>query len=903
MIHDELSISEASTSVGTTTATSLDLFDLPVNCTINGISQKVTTNCESLESILCECSLLPSKYTAYSTASYPIIDYSNATDIIFLYNDYWDDEIDNLSTTVTAPWTEHAEAADSITTTVNPSCLIQCPDGYIIGQSLCYFIVDLSNIKSYQSALSYCQTVNLRNLISLEHLRNLLDLQILKTKVNSSYSTTWYFANGGGSVQERFDKKAQVFDINMLTGMTSPIEMTVGISDATSNVSAICVLPQYCNISQCYVDSALDVLELNTILSSSKEVIVSVSTTSITCSYTKSVSTVACGSRGNMMPNPTTISCEASGDAQKLPNTTAEIVEYCSLCFERGTESCSEATDKNGKTGYQCNCKSSYSMGTCWYTSDSCLPETCNGHGKCSDTLGNVKCDCDWGYEGDSCEVNKDRVTNTTDSFFTRLGNYIIDFPTIYAVQTNSWIFLTIAAKSIGKIYRSTGEDDPQETHQAARAFFMTLGTTCVLFFNDPYLFKISLATSMIQWMLEGYNANQVVRCVHLNEWEKDFEYRKAWGIKAAPRMVIPLIMMAVALAVIFKSNWYYLPSTWTCLGVICNQTTSVWLSAIWIVLCLVVSTAAFAESSVLLTHRRPLYNLKIRQRIERDIGIIDGWVAEKCRRNTVLCFIGICLLSVTWLFTILASDKRSKYVFGWTLTLVSTLYGSFSFVQGVYTDPNTWSAILWFAMKRFPARFAPTYDPISMWTREEVKEIQKLPKEQREIMKDEMFPLNKRLFLHHKWNMNLNEKLEKGTEITEALLEILRNEIRTHHDLSGTQFQKEQLQETFAEFVKSVADRPPRMELLGVNAKSEAVTLCAEKEDGSARVTKFMLVPDIDVFEPEEFYEDADDVDKKRMDIEEEKETYKIAREEAVSQNKFMNSAIKFKYYGKIKG
>ena len=98
-------------------------------------------------------------------------------------------------------------------------------------------------------------------------------------------------------------------------------------------------------------------------------------------------------------------------------------------------------------------------MGTCWYTSDSCLPETCNGHGKCSDTLGNVKCDCDWGYEGDSCEVNKDRVTNTTDSFFTRLGNYIIDFPTIYAVQTNSWIFLTIAAKSIGKIYRSTGED------------------------------------------------------------------------------------------------------------------------------------------------------------------------------------------------------------------------------------------------------------------------------------------------------------------------------------------------------------------------------------------------------------------------------------------------------------
>ncbi|EGT39695.1 hypothetical protein CAEBREN_32286 [Caenorhabditis brenneri] len=892
----------------------------------------------------------------------------------------------------TVPWTEYAKAADSnssttlssssdstssstngsdvigtastdssgssglqtvIITTMNPSCAIQCPDGYIAGTSLCFLIADSSSIKSYQSALSYCQTANLRNLISLEHLRNLNDLQLLKTKVNSLSSTTWFFANGGGSVRERFDKKAQVFDINMLTAMTSPIEMTVGISDATSNVSAICVLPQYCNISTCYVESALNVLDLNTILSTSEETIDTTTTTRITCSYTKAVTTVTCGTRGNMMPNPTTINCEAAGASQKLRNTTSELVASCAMCLTRGTDTCTEVTDEEGKTGYSCNCKEAYSMSTCWYTSDSCTVDTCNRHGKCSDTLGTIKCDCDWGYEGDSCQVNKDRVTNTTDPFFTRLGNYIIDFPTIYALQTNTWTLITVFAKSLGKVYLSNGEDDPQETHQAARAFFMTLGTSCVLFFNDPYLFKISQATcrmffilihfcfmgAMIQWMLEGYNANQVVRCVHLNEWERDFKRKRAWGIMAAPRMIIPLILLAVALAVIFKSSkslkvdlnnrfissvqicflsdWWYLPSTWTCVGVICNQTTSVWLSAIWIALCLVLSTAAFAESSVLLKHRRPLFNLKIRQRIERDVGVIDGWVAEKCRRNTVLCFIGVLLLSLTWLFTILASDKRSKYIFGWSLMIISTIYGMFSFCQGLYTDPNCWSRILWFAMKRFPARFAPSYDPVSMWTREEVKQIQKLPKDQQELIKEEMLTLNKKLFLNHKWDLELNEKLENGSETPAALMEILRCEIKKHHDLSGSQFQKQQLQETFAEFVKSVVDRPPRIDLLSVNAKSEAVTLCAEKEDGTARVTKFMLVPDIDIFEPEEFYEDADDIDKKRMNMEVDKETYKIAREEAVSQNNFMNSAIKFKfvsiihafsidqyfrYYGKIK-
>lgn len=177
--------------------------------------------------------------------------------------------------------------------------------------------------------------------------------------------------------------------------------------------------------------------------------------------------------------------------------------------------------------------------------------------------------------------------------------------------------------------------------------------------------------------------------------------------------------------------------------------------------------------------------------------------------------------------------------------------------------------------MKKFPARFAPSYDPISMWTREEVKEIQKLPKEQQEIMKQQMLPLNKRLFLHHKWDLILNQKLEAGLDVSAGLLEILRTEIKKHHDLAGTQFQKEQLQETFAEFVKSVAERPPRNDLLGTNAKSEVVTLCAEKEDGTARVTKFMLVPGIDVFKPEEYYDDADDIDRKRFNNEIDKVLY----------------------------
>uniref|UniRef100_A0A8R1I701 EGF-like domain-containing protein n=1 Tax=Caenorhabditis japonica TaxID=281687 RepID=A0A8R1I701_CAEJA len=553
-------------------------------------------------------------------------------------------------------------------------------------------------------------------------------------------------------------------------------------------------------------------------------------------------------------------------------------------------------------------------MNTCWYTPDACRTSSCNGHGQCTSMIGVMKCECDWGYEGKNCEINKDRVSETTDGFWKRLKNSLINIEALAAIQTSAWTITTIMAKSLGKVYLSSGEDDPQETHQALRAVLLTFGSTSVLFFTDPYLFKISQATcrgfyilihfcflgAMCQWMLEGYNANQVVRCVHLNEWERDFRGQRALGIMTAPRMVIPLVVLALALALIFQTNWYQLPSTWTCLGVICNSTTSVYLAIIWIVIVLVISTAAFAESSVLLKHRRPLYNLKLRQRIERNEGMFDGWIVEKCRRNTVLCAVGVLLLSVTWLCHIMAADMRDERFLAWISLIVSAVYGIFTFCQGMYTDPACWSYIVWFAMQHFPARFAPSFDPITLWTREEVKEIQKLPKDEKLMMQTQKIPLNQRLFLHHKWNLQLDEKLNSSTPLDSAiLLEILRGETQRLFSSSGTTFQKQQLQETFAEFVQNVLAHPPRDDLLGVKARSEAVTLCAETVDGRAKVTKFMLVPPIDVFEPEETISEErekSEAAQRRIDNEYDKEIYKLTREEALAQNNFMNSAIKFR-------
>nr|CDJ97503.1 Hypothetical protein CBG02205 [Haemonchus contortus] len=53
-----------------------------------------------------------------------------------------------------------------------------------------------------------------------------------------------------------------------------------------------------------------------------------------------------------------------------------------------------------------------------------------------------------------------------------------------------------------------------------------------------------------------------------------------------------------------------------------------------------------------------------------------------------------------------------------------AVLYGSCNFLQAVFTTPVEYSNFMWYVMRFFPASYAPKFDPVTMFSRDEVLEI-----------------------------------------------------------------------------------------------------------------------------------------------------------------------------------
>lgn len=81
-----------------------------------------------------------------------------------------------------------------------------------------------------------------QTLVSLDKLRDRNDLQLVQTSAAQN-QMNWFFANGIGSRQERFDKLAEVYSVFEQTLVSAPVAATVKVSQKFSNISTMCVIP------------------------------------------------------------------------------------------------------------------------------------------------------------------------------------------------------------------------------------------------------------------------------------------------------------------------------------------------------------------------------------------------------------------------------------------------------------------------------------------------------------------------------------------------------------------------------------------------------------------------------------------------------------------------------------
>ncbi|PIC43896.1 hypothetical protein B9Z55_004460 [Caenorhabditis nigoni] len=813
--------------------------------------------------------------------------------------------------TPTNPSSASKKISTSRSTTTDPLHSQQCPDGHLIGTSYCFRL--FPRLASYQSALAYCKTIDRQTLASLDKIKDNSDIKLIQESA-ALQNIDWIYANGIGSKDERFLKKASVYSIFNQSLVSSPIVKTVGISQLFTNISALCVMPQYGNTMDCNVEKIFQAYEFYNTFKQTAGILGPRRSGTVTCIYgNQKITTITCNALGAIYPNPTNIDCEESATERQLKDTTNHLVANCKTCYKRGTKECQKVLDETKQTvkGYQCICRKPYSMSTCWRTVNNCNSTVCGDHGTCMSEMGHMWCDCKWGYTGDHCEEALEKKYKGDIGFSTAAAATITVGDGIYRL-------LKICVMGLPK---GDGGFDPQSTHQTFRWICILCANALIILYSNPTLLAIPLIQcrftfiaihffyiqAMVQWLLEGFNVNQVLRCVHLNEWERDINGNKSLGVRIWPRFIGSVIGVAVFVLIPFTAGWNKLAASWTCVGVICEETLHVWFPIFFGVFVIVLWAGAIYENSALIKVRRPLLGFRLDYEIERRVGQEAGKVFQKCRDNELMCFIGVILLVAQWISVIISSDHRDEKFYGMISVVVSGIYSAFSTYQEMMTNPED-RATLYTLLQRFlPYRAAPAYNPETTWTIDEVKEYFNTPKKERDDKYEGFINRNQQLFIHHKWDIRMNEFLTEDPKMTinEALIKVFTAEMNELKENNGTGRDKLYIQATFVAYSDTIPHFEPRP-AGKLQGHLQLVTLAAQDPVQGIRLAKFFIVPTHHLFEPEipEKKKNAKQSRKKKnlrrrllKNIEE--DIFKLSCEEIHAQAVFANSAILFSHYG----
>ncbi|CAP24521.1 Protein CBG03682 [Caenorhabditis briggsae] len=793
-------------------------------------------------------------------------------------------------------------------TTQDPACLLECPDGYQVGKSSCYIMYPPTRANSYQASLSLCMSKSRQTLASLEKFRE--DIPMLQASASET-SINWIYANGIGSRKERFDKKADVYSIFEQSIVQAPIVQSVGISEKNSNVSTLCIVPKFCDTPICDIEQILLTYEYNQLFSSPVKTLKPKETTSLTCIPKKQSIEVTCGSLGNIYPEPSMIQCQRTSieEIQDLSNPK-KLFSSCSKGFQRGVASCDPVLEGSEIIGYRFTCKPGWTMPTCWYTTDTCTSNYCSENGKCVSEAGERRCECKMGYAGDKCEWNLREKYAKVWTFPVFTG----------AIIALGGFVVRIVKRAVALGRTEATDENPQSTHQILRSYCMFVAGILVLFYSNPGLTNITptacrfnfiavhfcFMMAMVQWLLEAWNVNQVLRCVHLNEWETDWNGKKSWGVRIVPRMVASVLVVSAALLITFQAGWNQLAAPWTCVGTVREDNLSIWIPVIAMVIIVLLAAGAVFESNLLIKFRRPLLGYRIDLRIERQMGHEAGRQVEKCRRNEILCISGISLLIILWFLTILSADFKDDVTIGSLTVIMAIVYSVFSFYQEAVTCPEDRAMWITILQRYLPARFAPSYNPEIMWTVDEVREMYKFSERERKLKYEQYVPRNQYLYLHHRWDLRFNEILAETPQMTinEALVKVFCEEMNLLKCNNGTGKQMAYIQDTYADFLYTIPDTDPRTLKGRIHGRLELVTLAADAPIG-VKLAKFFIVPGFDIFEPEipnEEIRELNREERQRRRLRNERiqmENYRILREEAREQATFLNSSIHFRYFG----
>ncbi|XGW30166.1 hypothetical protein V3C99_009294, partial [Haemonchus contortus] len=413
----------------------------------------------------------------------------------------------------------------------------------------------------------------------------------------------------------------------------------------------------------------------------------------------------------------------------KTPWTTREL-NSCEQCDAYGTESCGEKED-----GFVCHCYEHWSGKTCWRAPDQCKLThlQCGEHGFCRSEVDYASCVCDYGFTGEFCTVNKTNTTVASPNHFN-----IGDLASEASVLVLTWNDVVIMAiKSVLLIQSPSVGQDPQTHYQNCRSFVMILAGFLALFFRHPTLFSLSYVEC--QWVfyiiscccslgiaffaIEAFNAYELCSLKQLNSWTTQFpEYPRSYALLAF-RTVFPVVAMSIIIPVIMVPKYEQAICPWSCMGRFPHETIDLWSPIVLIGMCIALIASAFSYRGLFIRKHLPHNMKKVKAYLE-NVSVTRRNEVEKCERDLLFTAIGPWLLLLYWITLMMSNDFVAIPGTGLLALAFAVLYSTCNFIQSVFTTPVKYSNFMWFLMRYAPANYAPKFDPVTKFSRDEVLEL-----------------------------------------------------------------------------------------------------------------------------------------------------------------------------------
>ncbi|CAJ0580345.1 unnamed protein product, partial [Mesorhabditis spiculigera] len=620
-------------------------------------------------------------------------------------------------------------------TTAPSYCDEPCPPGYsevATANNHCYKLMNSTQTDTYSRALAFCQAES--TIRAMANAYDFLDPTVFaffQSATVGLQAPRYAYVNMLGSAEYRSTHQVNIVPLADATIYNLRMSTTGTSAGQSTGTSAFCTAPKYCAPNNCTFqlfydlgkDADFKLPPNGTVIEAGQYVYLPCVRTNSTESYN-----ISCTSRGEWSRHPSLLTCtdgyQNQGSSDSPNQFNPEYQESCESCYWEGTASCSFNETANG---WSCNCRAGWTKFTCWQAPDDCGDLTCL-HGSCVSVGEAPSCDCDPGFMGDYCEMNKSAY-----SFFG--GNGSLPFASLPTLNTAILAGTNIGLmmlKLLSKIIIAGECEDPQDTFQDMRHHVLSVGNLAALFFTHPDMFGVNAvgcriffwfisccyALALFFWANESLNAYTTLRALNRNRWNQDFDGAAYWLYMFMPRVQMPFFIMAGVMFVVVAVGWSQVATSWTCFGSFTEGTTSIWFPVMAINAVLVLAGFVFTEAANRVLLFRPHCHVRLHNWFAVNKPYRDG-VVTKVERNIPFLFVGPPLLFAVWFTIALASDKNTFFLecFSFAMTILYTIVNT---LQMFFTT-DMYCKIYIVMVMFLPKKLTPSRCPLTKWSRDEM--------------------------------------------------------------------------------------------------------------------------------------------------------------------------------------